>query len=110
MRRLACRKRFCILGFTRNPPCFVGWVLVHCPLYPRKQGWFRVFLRNQSEGFASIRTSRADRGRRAGGLVLPRMNGTIAAMRRPRMVTSYTIASGDGLLLVLHDDGDEMEY
>src|SRR5664280_1920050 len=56
MRRLACRKRCCILGFTRNPPCFVGWVLVHCPLYPRKQSWFRVFLRNQSEGFASIRT------------------------------------------------------
>src|SRR3989304_6003936 len=54
IRRLACRKRFDILCFTRNPPCFVEWVCSTCPLYPRKQGWFRVFSSNQRERFACL--------------------------------------------------------
>ena len=57
IRRLACRKRFDILFLTRNPPCFVDWVCSTHPLYPRKQGRFRVFLCNQHERFACLRTS-----------------------------------------------------
>jgi hypothetical protein len=50
IRRLACRKRFAILRFTRNPPCFVEWVSASCPLYPRKQGRFRVFHAISAKG------------------------------------------------------------
>ena len=50
MRRLLCSILFRILTFTRNPPCFVGWVYVSCPLYPQKQGWFRVFYAIRLKG------------------------------------------------------------
>src|SRR3990172_7992927 len=93
IRPLAFVSRFCILAFTRNPPCLRGPGLFPHPLDSGKHGRFRVFLHFYREAYAWLRSSQPRRQFLTRTLAAGA--GLWAARHLPAAEPPITIKTGD---------------